>query len=424
MGRKKRKKSLVAEQGEQLRMQWQWGPGSAPQKPVNEPVSQPVNNDHVTTKMKVKQVKEVPGLMACIFEHEVTKTTAEYEWTGPTIPTEMWHQVLAFFKWTYDTTKSESQVRLYANAVTQQWRAWAYPQKANLGMAAHELDTPATKERRDRERAQFSDAEGWLYYGTVHHHCSSSAFQSSTDERNESSQDGIHITVGNMDKNHYSIDARLYQSGRKILAFRLSQFWNISDLLEQLPDYAMGMLVDDSLDRIAKYGMGKPAPADTVFPQEWKDNIVYEARSVIERSVTHVGGHKQTMFSRSDYLTRSAMNIEFDGRKAMDRMNEWLDDETIAERPTLDSILIMAEEIRSSLSLNHLRLLDIMIDCDCTPEFFLACLDKEIDRQLQIELKESLKGNGKTREDEKADDTMDYEGGHYFGHGSGFGIGG
>jgi hypothetical protein len=37
-------------------------------------------------------------------------------------------------------------------------------------------------------------------FGTVHHHCSSSAFQSGTDHSDELSREGLHFTIGNLDK--------------------------------------------------------------------------------------------------------------------------------------------------------------------------------------------------------------------------------
>ena len=51
--------------------------------------------------MKVKKVIEVPGLMACIFEHEVKETKVQYEWLGPKISREAWNEVLSFLRWTY-----------------------------------------------------------------------------------------------------------------------------------------------------------------------------------------------------------------------------------------------------------------------------------------------------------------------------------
>lgn len=436
MGRRKRKKFLIAEQAQQQRQfPIEWGPGSAPSQ------STTINKTTETTEksMKLKQVKESPGLMACILEHEVTKTTASYEWLGPKIPREMWQQVLAFFKWTQDTTHSESQVRLYVNATTQQWRAWAYPQKARTGMTAREIDpedagvSQEIKDRRIRERAQFSDAEGWMYYGTAHHHCLASAFQSSTDRADEHDKDGLHITVGDLGKNHYSIHARLYQSKYEILGMKLSWFWDIGELMEALPDFALMILPEDAIERMAKYGMGIPAPEGTEFPQEWKDNIVFEAPAVIDRTPTYktYGGFSKT-FARSDYITRAAMNLKFDGEKAMQHLIEWMDDETEPNRPTLESVLEMMKDIREKLSINHLHLLDVMISNDVMPDFFFEVLNQAIDKMLQDELKESQRErgadkstkNGKTPIETDGSD-MDYEGHqHYPGYGHGFGIGG
>src|SRR5688500_3979304 len=45
------------------------------------------------------------------------------KWTGGKIPIPLWREILAFFKFSYDTTKSEVQVRLFHNFTTGVWRA-------------------------------------------------------------------------------------------------------------------------------------------------------------------------------------------------------------------------------------------------------------------------------------------------------------
>ena len=86
-----------------------------------------------TGETTIRQLRQVPGVMSCIFEHKTRETTADFEWSGPQL-NAIWPEVLAFFKWTNDTMHSESQVRLFVNVATQEWRAWAFPQNANLGM--------------------------------------------------------------------------------------------------------------------------------------------------------------------------------------------------------------------------------------------------------------------------------------------------
>jgi len=109
----------------------------------------------------------------------------------------MWHQVMSFFRWTNKVMDSESQVRLYVNTKLGRWGAWAFPQEARTGMSAREIATPETPEQAVERFALWESqpSSDWVYFCTVHHHCSASAFQSHTDEENEKGQDGLHITV-------------------------------------------------------------------------------------------------------------------------------------------------------------------------------------------------------------------------------------
>ncbi len=224
---------------------------------------------HDPTK-KVIINKGIPGTIEVRIEHTIaTDGTKGYVTSHTKIKPEEWHKILAFFKWTYDTTKSESQVRLFVNSNTQEWKAWAFPQKANTGMVAKELEE---HERFAPQRAQFRDEDGWTYFGTVHHHCASAAFQSSTDEADERTKDGLHMTVGNLDKEKYTIHCRFYVGGIKFVV-NMGWFWDIGNARDEVPAWAKEYLPKTD-DFIARDQMCIPAPADTEFPQEWKDNLI------------------------------------------------------------------------------------------------------------------------------------------------------
>lgn len=217
----------------------------------------------LTFKPEIKTVKKFPGLIDCEFEHRIASASARMQYLGPWINPEEWEKVLAFFQWTYDTTHSESQVRLFVNTEARSCAFWAFPQEARTGMTAKELpEVPDTK----AQRAQFNESEGWVYFGTVHHHCSTSAFQSGTDQANEVGIDGLHITIGNMASTRYDIHARFYLGG---FCFEpdLSKFWHIgAELMQQLPH--------DLWDRVARYQMCSKAQSTTEFPAQWKANLI------------------------------------------------------------------------------------------------------------------------------------------------------
>ncbi len=218
------------------------------------------------TQDELSQEKEVPGLLSCRIDYEIKSGKGQLDYTGPKFSPEMWHQVMSFFRWTHQEMDSESQVRLYVNTKLGRWGAWAFPQEARTGMSAREIPTQETPEQAIARFASWeSEPSGdWLYFCTVHHHCSASAFQSGTDEENERTQDGLHITVGRMDAERHDLHARFYLNGN-CFEPDLSRFWLIDpELAAQVPP-AM-------LDEVARFQMGEKVVVD--FPAAWRKNVV------------------------------------------------------------------------------------------------------------------------------------------------------
>ncbi len=229
-------------------------------------------------KMKVKggfieDDASVAGLFDCTMKYEIKNTAATIDWKGPKIPLAEWDKVLSFFQWCYDTYKSECQVRLYVSPTLQTWKAYAYPQEAKTGMTAHELDNEAKREQHAALGLQPPD---WFAFGTVHHHCSANAFQSGTDATNEESQDGLHITIGNMNtKDRYDIHARFYRKGLVIKNDNLDMSWFVdtATLLAECPEKFRPYLPKDWADKQARRLLTR-VPSVIEFPQQWKDNVI------------------------------------------------------------------------------------------------------------------------------------------------------
>ena len=121
---------------------------------------------------------------------------------GKHIPRQMWKKILSFMKQSYDKFNSETLVFLfYDESKDQPWSWWVPPQET-LGMTVKSLpDDPKYAE----QRAHFPDT----MFGTVHHHCSTSAFQSGTDEADEVNREGIHFTVGNLNTDEFDLHCRI-----------------------------------------------------------------------------------------------------------------------------------------------------------------------------------------------------------------------
>ena len=322
-----------------------------------------------TGETTIRQLRQVPGVMSCIFEHKTRETTADFEWSGPQL-NAIWPEVLAFFKWTNDTMHSESQVRLFVNVATQEWRAWAFPQKANLGMTAKEITQGETGyERTIEQRAMFPDPD-WYYWGTVHHHCNSAAFQSGTDQMNERDQDGIHITVGNLGSPMFDIHCRLYVDKFK-LVFNLTDFWDIGEELAHLPRHISRLLRDDAFNEMAKLQMGQPPALDQTFPEIWKENVIdctpKQVVPVSQPVVNHRGydpGNVQ--YHLRPLSARGKPNFEMDLRKAAAAMC------TMIESPnctinSLGELISTLRQIEVTLDDEMIDLMDIMAKHDVIP---------------------------------------------------------
>lgn len=325
---------------------------------------QPVNNNSevLTVQRQVKQLKEIPGFITCRLEHDVTKTKATIDVKIKLSPA-VWNEILAFFKWTYDTYKSESQVRLYVNATTNEWKAWAFPQKANTGMAALELpDDPKTAV----QRAQFGAA--WRYYGTVHHHCKASAFQSGTDRQNEQDQDGLHITVGYMDKDEYDIDCRLYIGGIKFTV-DMSLFWAVGNYKEGIPKWAWNRLPDEG--EMAEMQMCAPPPKDTAFPAEWKTNIITPPPPPVVTTIPAPFGrttvHSSTVPYRAKLLLRSQSPRDWDFEKCHEHIRVFNMSLPEGDRLTPKQVKDRMFAIERVLDDHDLELLDICFKSDVLP---------------------------------------------------------
>lgn len=215
------------------------------------------------------------GIFSCLLEHEVKATKATFEWTGPKFTEEQWNEMLAYFRWTYNTEKSESQVRLFVHP-TEGWKIWAFPQRGGTSMTTKEIDNEDFKLQRAAIR------DGYIPFGTVHHHCASPAFQSSVDTADEKNVDGLHITIGRIDEKQYDMHVRMYIKGHRFDP-NMGAFWDIGDDAREKIEWVAGLgySTPDVESREAKFQMCIPPEADQAFPDLWKANYILPERVTV-----------------------------------------------------------------------------------------------------------------------------------------------
>ena len=348
----------------------------------------------------IRQLKEIPGVMSCVFAHRTSSSTSEFSWTGGTL-NEIWPEILAFFRWTNQEYKSESQVRLFVNIQTKQWKAWAFPQKARLGMSAKELaDGDEGYERTRLQRAEFPD-ETWYYWGTVHHHCDAGAFQSGTDTQNEHDQDGIHITVGSLGSPRYTIDFRIYVGKFRLTSITVDKFWDCGEIEAGLPAHIKALLPADAREKLAKYQMCEPPPADQTFPEIWKENIidcrpptppvsqpVNGPSTTGGQSTLELGSNAVRTHVRP-YSARSKANYEWDLKKATTELIQLIRHPAFSTND-LEVVYDCLVTMSNVLDDESLDVLDILARNDVTPYNMAKFLDKFLKDEKQKELEADI----------------------------------
>lgn len=311
------------------------------------------------TQASIKEDKSWPGIIKCELEHELKGTRADAAYIGPPIPAEVWNKILSFFHWTWVETKSESQVRMYVNPKLKTWSSWAYPQEANLGMSARELDTPEASKQHE----QFPDSQGWLYFATVHHHCSSPAFQSGTDEMNEKNQDGLHITVGRIDQDVHDLHCRFYLRG---MGFEpdLAEFWDIGA-------QAKALIPRNLYSIVAQFQMSRASNAE--FPPQWKSNIIYKKPevSIPVGSENFYPWHKgfQGTWTRSKFQEANKTHGSYQVPKNHKSIPVWQRARTAANE-------IIKEAMDANINLDELIAAIELIDKDNAMQIVVEVCDK------------------------------------------------
>ena len=175
---------------------------------------------------------------------EVPKAKAlTAEWHGAKIPFDMWSEIMAFMKASQAKFSSETMLFLYYDESKEQpWDFWVPPQEtAGMTVKSSPNDPEFSK-----QRALYPD----VMFGTVHHHCTSTAFQSGTDEADETTREGFHFTVGKLGKDQESeVHARLTLAGVHYV------FDNLDMIIEtDINPFKDGVDLDDNmLDFIEQY---------------------------------------------------------------------------------------------------------------------------------------------------------------------------
>lgn len=127
-------------------------------------------------------------------------------WKGAKIPWAMWQEMVAWCQVTQKIHSSEALVFLFYDVPTSTWKHWFLPQvTSGMSVKANENHPQYAAQRKE-----FPD----LQFGTLHHHCTASAFASGVDKSDEIDREGLHFTVGNIGAKEHTVHFRFCFKGK------------------------------------------------------------------------------------------------------------------------------------------------------------------------------------------------------------------
>lgn len=127
----------------------------------------------------------------------------------PIISLEDWKQWYAFHKWSVDTFNAETMIDHF---ITREGKILTTPFHHQVSWGAMTVHVDYTTPENAALMLQLEEQYGinsGAFHGTTHNHVKAGAFASGTDQSDETTKQGWHFTIGNLDKHPFSIDGRI-----------------------------------------------------------------------------------------------------------------------------------------------------------------------------------------------------------------------
>jgi len=119
--------------------------------------------------------------------------------TLPPIPAAILAEMVAFFREVFRVHRAEAVVLLYFNQEEERYELKIPKQQVAGGHCRYEIGPTPPR---------------WVRVGTIHSHAAADAFHSELDDEDERHDDGLHMTIGNLD-GEASVVCSLVMDGRR-----------------------------------------------------------------------------------------------------------------------------------------------------------------------------------------------------------------
>jgi hypothetical protein len=157
---------------------------------------------YLVTRDGLFQVKRTPLFHARTQVHGLSWLRSEREAARlrlPPIPAAVLTEIVGFFREVFRLHRAEAVVLLYFSPEARRYETRIPKQRVAGGHCRYEIGATPT---------------GLLRVGTIHSHASADAFHSELDDEDERHDDGLHVTIGNLD-GEPSVVCSLVVDGRR-----------------------------------------------------------------------------------------------------------------------------------------------------------------------------------------------------------------
>ncbi len=176
----------------------------------NSNVSIPKETCYILTKKGIMLQKIFPLIESAVLISKINTTFdlpdlldyKEYALMHiPKIPLNLFCQILSFFRWVEDVYHCEAVSILDYNPDKKLFKILIPDQQVSSASVNYELGAIDS---------------GYKRIGTIHSHSSMPAFHSGVDTDNEKNFDGIHITIGNVNDDNFSLSSTIASNGFRL----------------------------------------------------------------------------------------------------------------------------------------------------------------------------------------------------------------
>jgi hypothetical protein len=177
----------------------------------------------------VTPVKDIPSL-----DYEVDPYV---KMKLPKIPKQIFCNIFSLFRKVYELYRSECTVLLFYNEKKKKFRVGVPYQKVSFTSA---------------ECIKMGSPPGFITVASVHSHCSFSAFHSGTDIADEEYIEGLHITIGNVDEDQFSLVASIVSNRKRFKVDPIDFINGVDEIVEvggsKLKYHILGGIQPQSFD--------------------------------------------------------------------------------------------------------------------------------------------------------------------------------